>query len=249
VSPNSGPGASFVTSDDVALFARSWATVDAPRAAVVLAHGFTASTDDAQLVAVAEALHQRDLDVTTYDSRGHGRSGGACTLGDLERHDVAAAVTLARTRADTVVLVGASMGAIAVLRYAATDASIAGLVTVSCPARWTLPRNPRAVFAALLTRTRPGRRFAARHLGVDIAPGWDSPEPPVVLAPRVHAPFAIVHGTADRFIPTKAARELRDAAHEPCRLVIVPGLGHALEPAAVSPVIDAVEWTLATSAA
>jgi pimeloyl-ACP methyl ester carboxylesterase len=136
------------------------------------------------------------------------------------------------------------MGAIAVLRYAATDPSISGLVTVSCPARWTLPRNPRAMFAALLTRTRAGRKAAARYLGIDIAPRWNSPEPPVVLAPRVKAPFAIVHGAEDRFIPTKAAYELRDAAREPCRLVLVPGLGHAFEPAAVAPVVDAVEWAL-----
>ena len=235
---------SFVTADNIELHARHWHHARTPRATVVIAHGFTASTESADLVALAEALHQHDLDITTYDARGHGRSGGLCTLGDLEQHDVAAAVAHARTRSPRVVLVGASMGAIAVLRYAATDDRVAGLVTVSCPAQWRLPRNARAVFAALLTRTSPGRRVAAKYLGVSIAPRWTNPEPPVSLARRLRVPFAIVHGDRDSFIPLRAARELYDAAPEPKHLEVVPTLGHAFQPAALEPVVDAVEWTL-----
>jgi pimeloyl-ACP methyl ester carboxylesterase len=210
-------------------------------------HGFTASADDQQVVTLADALQERDLDVTTYDARGHGRSGGVCTLGDLEQLDVAAAVAgaRARDRSARVVLVGASMGAIASLRFAATDAALAGLVTVSCPARWTLPRNPRAVLAALLTRTPPGRVVTSRYLGVSVARRWTDPPPPVVLAPQVSAPFAIVHGAADSFIPAAAAHDLFAAAHDPRRLDVVEGLGHAFGPLAVSPIVEAVDWALA----
>jgi uncharacterized protein len=235
---------SFVTSDEVELVGRHWLAGGEPRAAVVVAHGFTGSANDGDLVAVAEALHRRDFDVTTYDARGHGRSGGRCTLGDLERHDVAAAVAVARERSSKVVLVGVSMGAIAVLRYAATDSAIAGLVTVNCPARWRLPRNARAVLAALLTRTPLGRAVAGRYLGVAVAPRWGTPEPPVALAPRVRAPFAVVHGADDDFISAVAARELHDRARDPRRLVVVPGLRHPPESAAIAPIVDAVEWTL-----
>src|SRR5690606_6135123 len=83
--------------------------------------------------------------------------GGLCTLGDAERHDVAAAAAAARTLAPQVVVVGASLGAIAALRHAVDDAGLAGVVTVSAPARWRL-RTPRAALAALLTRTGAGRR-------------------------------------------------------------------------------------------
>ncbi len=238
------PALSFVTSDDVELYARAWPAGSRPRAAIVIAHGFTATADDAALVDVAEALHARELDVTAYDARGHGRSGGVCTLGDLEQHDVAAAVAAARRRSDRIVLVGASMGAIAVLRYAASDPTLAGVVTLSCPARWTLPRNARAVTAALLTRTRAGRAVTARYLGVTVAPRWASSEPPVALAEQVHAPLAVVHGAADRFIPPAAAHELHAAAAGPRRVVIVPELGHAFGPAATGPILDAVEWAL-----
>jgi pimeloyl-ACP methyl ester carboxylesterase len=239
---------SFVTADEVELVARQWQAGRETRGAVVIAHGFTGSAENGDVVALAEALWVNGFDVTTYDARGHGRSGGVCTLGDLERHDVAGAVALARERSSKVVLVGASMGAIAVLRHAADDPSISGLVTVSCPARWTLPRNARGVLGALLTRTPPGRKLAARYLGVTLAPRWTNPEPPVALAPRVRAPFAIVHGSSDRFIPVTAARELHEAAASPSRLDVVPGLGHAFEPAAISPIVDAVEWSLQAAA-
>ncbi len=119
--------------------------VPEPHGTVVLAHGFTASATHADVEALAETVANAGYDVVTYDARGHGASGGACTLGDRERHDVAAAVEAARPDAGPVVLVGVSMGAIAVLHHAATrprDAGvIAGVVTVSAPARWKLPRN------------------------------------------------------------------------------------------------------------
>src|SRR5438093_2372828 len=87
-----------------------------PRGTVVLAHGFTASATHDDVEALARALVQAGYDVVTYDARGHGASTGWCTLGDLERHDVAAAARAARPESGRVVLVGLSMGAIAVLR-------------------------------------------------------------------------------------------------------------------------------------
>jgi len=239
--------AQFTTTDDVVLAGRSWLRADAPRAAVVLVHGFSASADDPNVCALAEALHDEGVDVVCYDARGHGTSEGHSTLGDLERHDVAAAVAAARDRSDRVVLVGASMGAIAALRYAAATDGVSGLVSVSCPSRWRLPRNVQGVFAAGLTRTRIGRAMASRWMRVQIAPRWTNPAPPAELVPHVHTPIAFVHGAADRFIPASDAEELFALAHEPRRLQIVPAMGHAFEPQSVPAVRDAVEWALASS--
>ena len=83
----------FTTHDSVELAGRRWLH-ERPSVAVVLVHGFAASADDPLVVAVAETLHTRGFEVVSYDSRGHGRSSGESTLGDLERHDVAAAVAL-----------------------------------------------------------------------------------------------------------------------------------------------------------
>src|SRR5256714_8117 len=139
------PTPRFTTTDDVVLPGRRWVRTDAPRAAVVLVHGFTASANAPAVCDVAEALHADGVDVVCYDARGHGTSEGHSTLGDLERHDVAAAVEAARERNDRVVLGRASMGAIAAFRYAAHADGLAGVVSVSCPAEWRPPPHPPGV--------------------------------------------------------------------------------------------------------
>src|SRR5207248_657895 len=146
--------------------------------AVVLVHGFASSKDHPLVIAAARALRDAGFSVLTYDGRGQGKSEGLCTLGDLERHDVGAAVAFARDHAAAVVVVGASMGAIAVLRHASDDPDLGGVVAVSSPALWRFPRNPRALLAAGLTRTPPGRLLAARWMGVRLAPRWSSAEAP-----------------------------------------------------------------------
>jgi uncharacterized protein len=237
----------FTTTDDVVLTGRRWLRADEPRAAVVLVHGFSASANDPDVCEVAEALHTDGADVVCYDARGHGTSEGHSTLGDLERHDVAAAVDAARERTEHVVLVGASMGAIAALRYAAHSDGLVGVVSVSCPAQWRLPRNVHGVLAAGLTRTRVGRAVASRWMGVQVAPRWTNPEPPIALVPKVNAPLAILHGAADRFVPASDAAELYEVAGDPRRLQIVPAMGHAFAPQSVAAIREAVDWALAPS--
>ncbi|HEX9124385.1 MAG TPA: alpha/beta fold hydrolase [Actinomycetota bacterium] len=236
-----------VTDDGVSLATRWWEPEGSGRPAVVLAHGLTGSKGDPPLVAVAEALRAAGYPVLSYDARGHGRSGGLCTLGDLERLDVAAAVAEARTRSVAVVTVGVSMGAIAVLRYAATDPGLAGVVSVSSPALWRLPRNARTLAATALTRTRSGRRLAARRMHVRVSATWTNPEPPQVLASRLTVPLAVVHGRRDRFISPREARHLAAAAPR-ARLILVPEMRHAFDRAAVPAVREAVDWVLSASA-
>ena len=137
------PRPTLLTADQVTLAGRRWFAEDTPTASVVLVHGFCASSDDPAVVNVAESLSAQGFDVVSYDARGHGRSAGESTLGDLEEHDVAAAVALARERTSDVVLVGASMGAIAALRYAATDPELRGIVSVSCPGSMDVADQPR----------------------------------------------------------------------------------------------------------
>jgi alpha-beta hydrolase superfamily lysophospholipase len=240
-------GARMLTSDRVTLAGRCWPTGETVRAGVVLVHGFAASCDQPAVVAVAEELSRNGLHVVSYDARGHGRSGGDCTLGDREQLDVAAAVEVARDGGRPVVLVGASMGAVAVLRYAAgpdADPGLAGVVAVSSPARWTMPLNARAVMAAGLTRTRLGRFLARRHLRVRLSAKWTRTEPPVELVERVRAPVAFVHGECDRFIPTRDVYDLFQAAPAPSHLEVVPGMGHAYDVAAVPAIVRAVDWVL-----
>src|SRR5438270_7952639 len=97
----------LTASDGIDLAVRSWSDTGEPRASVVLVHGLAATKDNPELVAVATSLQDRGFDVVAYDARGHGESAGICTLGDLERYDVAAAVAHARRSGPPVVVVGA----------------------------------------------------------------------------------------------------------------------------------------------
>ncbi len=237
--------ATLRTADGVLLRARWWEAARPGDGAVVLVHGLAGSKDAPGVVALAADLAGTGHHVLAYDARGHGASGGLCTLGSLERLDVAAAVAEARRRTGRVVVAGASLGAIAALRHAVTDPDLAGVVLVSSPARWRLPWRPRVLAATALTRTAPGRRFAERRLRVRIAPGWTDSEPPVTLVARLRLPVAVVHGERDRMIRLREAVELAVAAPGPCRLRVVPGMGHAFDPAGAQAIREAVEWALA----
>jgi alpha-beta hydrolase superfamily lysophospholipase len=217
-----------------------------PEGAVVIAHGFTATQDDPNVTELRTTLVDAGLDVVTFDARGHGESGGACTLGMDERHDVAAAVDVARTRADKVVVVGASMGAIAALGHSVDDTGLAGVVTVSSPARWRIHGLP-TVGAAVMTKTRAGRRFLASKGRVRVAPRIKLGPEPRSLASRLRVPLAVIHGAADRFMPVKEADELFRCAGARRRIDVLPGMGHAFHPLASARILDAVSWALASA--
>ena len=216
----------------------------------MLVHGYVGSADDPALVREARALVADGFHVVSYDSRDHGRSEGVCTLGDLESLDVAAAVAYATSKGLLVVLVGASMGAVAVLRYAASSGSAAaGVVSVSAPASWRVRRSPRAVLLYVLTRTAIGRYHAKRQVGARVAATWTEPSAPIEVIVHISVPVAIIHGESDPYITRADA----GAIHEACasrwkRLDIVPGMGHAYDVKAITAIRDAVRWILAVNA-
>lgn len=234
------------TVDGVHLAVRRWDPLHPTGDAAVVAHGFAGSKDHESVTSLAEALCRRGLLVLAHDGRGHGRSGGRCTLGDLERLDVAAVIAAAAEDADRVVAVGASMGGIAALGHAADRGSrLSGVVTVSIPAHWRLHRSARSVVMVGLTRSGLGRWAARRRLAVVLEARWGSPPSPAELTPMVRAPYAIVHGRDDRLIPWPAAVELYDRAPEPRWLDVVDGMGHAYDPASLRSVTRGVAWALA----
>ncbi|HEX3795864.1 MAG TPA: alpha/beta fold hydrolase [Acidimicrobiales bacterium] len=238
--------AHIVTSDGVELATRSWTSSDDAAAMVVLVHGLSATKDHPHVEALAKMINARGVDVVSYDARGHGESDGYSTLGDLERHDVAAAVQLARSRHARVALVGASMGAIAALAYAQSDPDLAGVVVVSSPGDWRIPLRLRALLTVALTRTGAGRRYSARHARVRIHPVWNPPEPPRAVAPKVVSlvPLAIVHGRRDRLIPFHFSLNVTTEALPEAHAVVVAGMGHAFDPVGHAAICDALEWVL-----
>jgi uncharacterized protein len=234
----------LTTTDGVRLAADHYRAVGESRGAVALLHGFAGSRRQPEVVGQAKALTDAGFAVLVPDTRGHGDSQGLCTLGDGEQHDAAAAVAWLRARHDRVVVAGASMGAIAALRYSANFDHRDGVIAVSGPSAWRLPLNAKGILSALLTRTRPGRLLTARFLGVRLAPRWSNAESPLELIRRITAPVALVHGRRDRIIAAKAAVELHAAVAAPRRLDIVERMSHAFQPPGFAAVCAAALWAL-----
>lgn len=197
--------------------------------AVVLVHGFMGYRTKPKWRLLAEGLAER-FTVYTFDLRGHGQSGGACTGGDAEAFDVAAVVAHARARgAKRIVTVGGSLGGIAVLREAAEDPTLAGVVAISTPATWTASQDSKHVKRAqFLFTSAAGRALARRLMGTRIHLDWGDPAPPAELVGKIApTPLLIIHGADDHFFAASEAELLYERAGDPKKLIMVEKFGHA----------------------
>jgi pimeloyl-ACP methyl ester carboxylesterase len=224
--------ATLTTADGVRLDAHH-DPADVPTAdglAVVLAHGFTCTWRRPATRRTVAALTPV-AGVVSFDFRGHGRSGGASTVGDREILDVAAAVGWARSLGYArVATLGFSMGAAVVVRHAALHGGVAAVAAVSGPSRWYYRGTTPMRRAHWVIERRLGRLVGRVALRTRVAPGgWDPvPEAPHEVIDRISpAPLLIVHGDADGYFPLEHAEKLFAAAAEPKELWVEPGFGHA----------------------
>ena len=138
--------------------------------AFVVAHGFTNDTASPTTRRMITRLARFGA-VVSFDFRGHGRSGGATTVGRDETADLDAAVLFARGLGYRhVVVVGFSMGGAVAIRQAAIGPHRPdALVSVSAPSRWyirhTVPDASGALAAGGADRTvrRAGAGDPARR--------------------------------------------------------------------------------------
>ena len=203
--------------------------------AIVVAHGFTGSWRRPSMRRVAAEFSQR-VGVVTFDFRGHGRSGGLSTVGDLEVYDLQAAVDWARELGYCrVATVGFSMGASIVVRHAGMSSGpdgsgLAAVVTISGPSRWYYRGTPAMRRTHWVIERPVGRLVGRLALGTRISHhGWDPvpAAPHEVVARIAPVPLLVVHGDADHYFPVEHAEQLYTAATEPKELWLEPGFGHA----------------------
>jgi pimeloyl-ACP methyl ester carboxylesterase len=218
----------LTTSDDVAIAADHWPADGA--LAYLVAHGFTGSGRAPQVRRIAAQLAGTGAAVLALDFRGHGRSGGRSTLGDLEVHDVAAAVAFLRAAGHTrIALVGWSMGGSAVLRYAGLGGDADAVVSVSSPGHWWERGTARMRLVHWAAETRAGHVLTRLVTGTRLPDtGWlRLPESPLeVVAAITPRPLLIVHGDADRYFPLRHAEALAAAAANAV-FWAEAGMGHA----------------------
>lgn len=196
--------------------------------AVVVAHGFSGTHTKPWQARVANAL-ARHAGVVAFDFRGHGRSGGVSTLGELEVLDVEAAVEWARSLGYArVVTCGWSMGGSTVIRHAALVGGVDAVVSVSATSRWRVRDTRPMRRLHWVVERRAGRVVGRAWLRTRLARAWDDePESPVEVVGRVRVPLLIVHGDRDAYFTLEHPRALYAAANEPKELWVVAGFGHA----------------------
>jgi uncharacterized protein len=216
--------------------------------AFVVGHGFTNHVRRPHVAAVLEMFNVHG-GVVALDFRGHGASGGTCTVGADEIHDIAAAVSLARELGYTrIVTVGFSMGASIVLRHAALLDPPDAVAAISGPARWW-SRETKMMRRVHWLLEQPHGRLAARALGVRLGPTWvQPPESPLEVVHRITpTPLLVVHGEDDHYFAPAHATSLHRAANGHAELWLEPGMRHA-ETATTPGLVDRMAAWLAAHA-
>lgn len=207
---------------------RAWlVATSGERPAVVVVHGLGDSLES--YLEHARPLRDRGHSVLLVDLRGHGGSEGSyTTLGGRERADVRAAMDELRRRglaAHGIVLMGHSMGSVAVLLAAAEATDVRGVI-VEAP--YDTYRNSVAHHAKLLYGLPSWVPIIPLAIAAaEWRAGFDADDVNAVAAARqIHAPlFAIVDGLDPR-MPEAVVRRIYDAHPGPKRLWVAPGVDH-----------------------
>jgi uncharacterized protein len=198
---------------------------DEPATGVVVLHG--AGSAKESHFDFARGCREEGMAALVFDARGHGRSDGA--FGPRAIDDVLAMVERVRAHAPRVALRGSSMGGFQAIHAATRDPSLCAVVAI-CPA----PER------SLLRMLRSGEPL---RFGCD-APATEAWLESLDLFDAVsqigpHTGLMLLHAKGDEQIPYTASEDLYAAAHEPKRLLVLPGghhrsLQHDLEVQALS---------------
>jgi len=198
------------------------------RTLAIYCHGLLSSKNYWMVPRFVELLGER-FDALAFDFRGHGESGGVSTVADREVLDVKAVVEESRTWGyDRVILVGASMGGAAAIRYAALYGDVDGVVTIGA-------------FADLAALERPLTRYSLSFfltpLGSTVVHWWRGTRMGELRAMRqpielVHhiapTPLLLIHGEWDPLVELDHGQALYRRAREPKHLIVVPRGGHVM---------------------
>jgi fermentation-respiration switch protein FrsA (DUF1100 family) len=193
-----------------------------------IAYGHGNGTDRRHWLPAALAVHDAGFAQVLFDFTGRGESDGdVITLGLHEAGDLRAALDLLAARREVdplrLAVAGRSMGAVAAIYEAGSDARVKAVVLDS----------PYADLPALVSRTLGALHipaFLVQRPLLAVA-GWRANYAPGSVRPvdairSVRVPILLLHGDADRMIPLDDAKALKAASAAPLTLVTLSGLDH-----------------------
>jgi alpha-beta hydrolase superfamily lysophospholipase len=196
-----------------------------PAAGVVVLHG--AGSAKESHFDFARGCREEGMAALAFDARGHGSSDGA--FGPTAIDDVLKMADLVRAHAPRVALRGSSMGGFQAIHAAAREPSFCAIVAI-CPApERSLLRMLRSSEPLRFECDVPATEAWLESLDLFDAVGRIAPDTALLL----------LHARGDEQIPYTESEHLYAAAHEPKRLLILPGghhrsLQHDLELQALS---------------
>ena len=172
---------------------------------VLLCHGNAGNIGDR--VAHVELLSAAGFDVLSFDYRGYGRSSGRSSEHGTYLDARAAREALLAQGADParVLYLGESLGGAIALELAIHHPP-AGLILQSA-------------FTSVQAMARLHYPFIPRALVPDAYPS-------LRIIPRLRAPLLVLHGADDPIVPLMDGEALFEAAPEPKRIEVFPGVGH-----------------------
>jgi pimeloyl-ACP methyl ester carboxylesterase len=195
---------------------------------VVLVHGFTNWSRSPRIHAFAQRLAER-VHVVVPDLRGHGHSGGVCSLGRHEPLDVEAAVQAARPGLP-VVTVGVSLGGAVALIHAGAFGGVAGTVAISAPSGWAGASRVGFDRIQRWVRAPAGRAVLAALLRTRISADCEGlPDAATAVAAAAPVFTIVVHDPDDWYFGPEHAERIHDWASEPKQLWWCRGGGHGTD--------------------
>ncbi len=166
------------------------------------------------------------------DQRSHGKSDGKnITFGVLERRDVLAWISYARSRFGEdveIILVGLSMGAATVLMASDLElpSNVKGIIA-DCP--YSAPKDIIRKVCRTEMHLPDHLMYPFIKLGAKLFAHFNLEETSAVSAVKhTKLPILIIHGEGDTFVPCDMSREIKKANPASVTLVTVADAGHGL---------------------
>jgi alpha-beta hydrolase superfamily lysophospholipase len=185
---------------------------EAPVAGVVISHGAGSAKESHFEFARVCAAH--GLAAVAFDARGHGASEGSFGPGAVD--DVLTMCAVVREHAPAVAVRGSSLGGLLSIHAAARDPELCAVVAI-CPATDAGFRR------SLLT----GDRLPPFDCDIDATAAWldtlDVERAVAEIGPATS--LLLLHAAGDAVVPVSVSEQLYAGAHQPKKLLVVPG-GH-----------------------